>query len=301
MAQELELKLSLPTHLHQAFKDLDLLAGGQEDQQSLFNAYFDTPDLQLQQAKIALRIRQKGDRFIQTLKTRGTSDGGLHDRNEWEWELAEAKLDINKIKAVIPETSVQWEQLDTLFETDFVRSAWILETLNSSIEIALDLGEARKGDNKDPISEIELELKEGEASELFTIAEIIAETLPVRISRISKAERGYRLMQGAPMLAAEELTSVSSCLANLQTLLEWHDFYAAKPTANEALQRIASVLTQLIALLPKPLTLELSPVLQQVVDELNTGEEPSTEALWAQPFCLALLKLSGYLFLNPSD
>jgi inorganic triphosphatase YgiF len=61
------------------------------------NQYFDTPERDLAQAKVALRLRKDGDEVIQTLKTRGQSVAGLSVRNEYDWKLPKAKLDVKKL------------------------------------------------------------------------------------------------------------------------------------------------------------------------------------------------------------
>ena len=55
-------------------------------------------------------------------------------------------------------------------------------------------GTARRA--RAPISEIEIELEKGSASNLFGLAQRLAEDLPVAVLTRSKAERGYALLQG---------------------------------------------------------------------------------------------------------
>jgi inorganic triphosphatase YgiF len=74
----------------------DCEAGGQIE---LRNIYFDTPDFILNRQRMALRVRQKGSRFIQTLKTQGEFIDGGHRRMEWEWPLATAELDLSLLAA----------------------------------------------------------------------------------------------------------------------------------------------------------------------------------------------------------
>ncbi|MFP3449254.1 inorganic triphosphatase, partial [Pseudomonas sp. SIMBA_067] len=57
------------------------------ERRELMNQYFDTPERDLAQAKVALRLRKDGDDIIQTLKTRGQSVAGLSERNEYNWDL----------------------------------------------------------------------------------------------------------------------------------------------------------------------------------------------------------------------
>ena len=63
----------------------------------LSNQYFDTEARDLAGAKVALRLRKDGEQIIQTLKSRGQSVAGLSERNEWDWYLSKAKLDLKKL------------------------------------------------------------------------------------------------------------------------------------------------------------------------------------------------------------
>ncbi len=211
MAQEIELKLSLPPSAQQQLLQhplLQQLSIADREQRQLFNIYFDTPNQALNQHRVALRIRRQGERFIQTLKSKGISSGGLHQRQEWEWDLPEAKLDIALLPPQSLPESVVLADLQPAFNTDFLRTAWQLEVKEDNrqarIELVLDHGFAVSGDHpqnhddqpaSDPISEIELELVSGDPLLIFTLALELAKTIPLRITRVSKAERGYRLQR----------------------------------------------------------------------------------------------------------
>ncbi|MEX5590983.1 CYTH domain-containing protein, partial [Pseudomonas urmiensis] len=78
----------------------------------------------LAQAKVALRIRRDGDQIIQTMKTRGQSVAGLSERNEYNWDLSKAKLDLKKLEGDCwPEQLADMDRktIKPLFTTDFVR------------------------------------------------------------------------------------------------------------------------------------------------------------------------------------
>lgn len=304
MATELELKLSLPPQFQQSFQEIPLLSAVPMELQPLFNAYFDTPDLQLQQAKVALRIRRKGNDFIQTLKTRGSAKGGLHDRQEWEWQVADEKLDISLIQPLLPE-AINCQQLTTLFSTDFQRRCWNLERNGSRIELVLDQGQVHTdlpqdfARREDPISEVELELKQGEAAELFYLAAELATTIPLRISRISKAERGYRLMLGDQ--APEHVTPVDceQALGQLLARLEYADFSAD----TSSYQQVSKSLLMLEQQLPQSLPATVQQTLRATAAKVQASDSAtdSQQALWHPGFCQALLQISTYLFLKRSD
>ena len=191
--RELELKLGcLPTTIT-TFKDIPLLKGVSAEQKLLLNLYYDTPEESLKSLKIALRVRKSGEQWLQTLKTAGTTDAsGLSNRGELEWPLAGPNLDLDLLRANLPET-IDVEQLYPVFSTNFKRTTWMVSRDKSLVEIACDQGEVRTGNRIEPISEIELELKEGDADILLMLAAEIADEIPVWIGQRSKAQRGQEL------------------------------------------------------------------------------------------------------------
>lgn len=202
MAKEIELKLTIPAQAGIILRQHPVLGQATSfDTKALKNIYFDTPDLMLNQSRVALRIRKAGDQYIQTLKTSGSGSGGLHERGEWEWELSKPELDLSLIDTDCWPASLNAEQLkETLqpaFETNFTRQRWMLnishENLQAEIELVHDQGEVIAQGKKDPISEIELELKSGDADLLFLVAHDLSDEVPLLVSNISKAQRGFRL------------------------------------------------------------------------------------------------------------
>src|SRR5690554_2672892 len=94
MSHEIELKLALGPEGPDALRRHPLLATASPVRQRLGNTYFDTPDGDLEAARMALRLRRIDGRTLQTVKTRGEGGGGLSRRGEWEWEVAGPKLDL---------------------------------------------------------------------------------------------------------------------------------------------------------------------------------------------------------------
>ena len=238
MATEIELKLTMdPAHVADLRRHplLASLAQGKPRRQRLHSIYFDTPELDLLRAGGALRLRRVGGRWVQTVKGGGSVAGGLHQRDEWEWPVQGGEPDLT----LIAETSLAAIMTDKLqarlcpvFVTEFWRTAWQLRTAQGAeIELALDQGEVQAGDSRLPISEIELELKAGEAASLFEVALAIQEQVPLRVEDLSKAQRGYLLASGATppprtaqpvalapqMPVAQALRRITGeCLAQLQ-------------------------------------------------------------------------------------
>ncbi len=234
MQKETEIKLRASRETLAALREHPLLKKRNKsgwERRELMNQYFDTPDRDLAQAKVALRLRRDGDVVIQTLKTRGQSIAGLSERNEYDWQLPKAKLDLKKLDGQCwPEALAELDKktLKPLFTTDFVREraeiAWGRGKAKVVIEAALDLGQVIAGKHKEEICELELELREGEPAALLELAAELALTLPLMPCDISKAERGYRLFDAgsyslslpAPQLNAE--TPLDEAFA----ALAWH-------------------------------------------------------------------------------
>jgi len=202
MATETELKLLIePAAMEQLSQHALLKAAGGQEAQWLYNTYYDTPALELAAAKVALRVRRQGEQFIQTLKTRGQSVDGLHQRGEWEWMLPDETLDPALLVGDIWPSGLPAAQTLSLlpvFTTDFRRQLWWLTFNGAEIEVALDRGEVICDcpDGRrltDPISELELELKSGPAEALFELARQLGEDTALQPGDISKAQRGYRL------------------------------------------------------------------------------------------------------------
>lgn len=200
MAVETELKLRIaPEHMERlkAHPLLRQLSSGQPDTRTLCNIYFDTPDLSLHRHEMALRLRQAGHRWLQTLKGGGGVEAGLHSRNEWETEVAGEALDLPALAAAggqLPRGT--GKKLRPVFSTDFTRTVRELHYRSAVIELCMDSGEIRAGRRTRPISELELELKSGDAGELFNLALELLDIVPLEVESASKAEYGYRLHGG---------------------------------------------------------------------------------------------------------
>ncbi len=214
MAIEIELKLTIdPTHVacFRHHSVLESMALGKPRRHKLHNVYFDTPDQDLQRAGIVLRLHRMNGSWMQTVKSDGSAEAGLHQRNEWEWpvcggEPESAPIAASDLKLLTPKLLAR---LRPLFVTDYWRTIWQLRTAQGAeIELVLDQGDVRAGDARQPISEIELELKAGEAASLFEVALAIQEHVPLWVEDRSKAQRGYTLCSGEtpPPLKAQHVT-----------------------------------------------------------------------------------------------
>ena len=234
---EIELKLALPPQQAATFIKLMARRRSVPAQQALRTRYFDTPDFALSAQGIALRVRRAGRRWLQTLKTEGERRGGLSQRAEYEMAITRGTPDWSRFpaeaQAWVPE--VLRAQLVPVFETDFSRTAWqLVDKRGTAIEVALDVGEVRAGACRQPICEIELELKAGQPDALFELAQGWAQRLDCLPLDISKAERGVRLahdqnpepvksvslvLDGRMSVEDSFAAIVQSCLAQFQANL----------------------------------------------------------------------------------
>lgn len=211
MAVETELKLSvLPQELPKLKADpwLRSISIGRASSRKLYSVYFDTPELALQQHRMALRLRRVGKQWIQTMKGGGQVQAGLHSRNEWESVVASDELDwhaLTQSGGRLPH-GVHKQSLLPVFVTDFSRSSRLVIFRGATIEIGIDEGEIRAGEKSHPVAELELELKSGHAQQLFQLALLLSARYSLQIESISKAQYGYGLWYGSiPSVLAQEV------------------------------------------------------------------------------------------------
>ena len=170
--------------------------------QRLLNTYFDTPDLALQQRRMAVRERLAGEQWLLTVKTAGQSTGGLSRRQEWEGPTSPGALQFDALvddPALAQDLMALRPNLRALFCTDFERQRWVITHAGAEIEVALDQGRIHVPgtDRSEPLLELELELLSGPESALMALADVLRQTpqCPVALapSDASKAQRGMAL------------------------------------------------------------------------------------------------------------
>lgn len=241
MPTELELKLLFAPDAAEAIKQSALLGGldrGPAHRTALHSTYFDTSEGALSGAGLALRVRRDGDRWIQTLKGAGQAVGGLHAREEHEWELRDGALDASLLDAGtlgnLGKLAKHFDpsELLPMFTTEFEREACDVRLARDTVaELAIDRGSIRAGRRAAPISEIEIELKSGSVDVLFDLALDLVRELPLSIGYASKAERGFELtsrarpralkaqparIDRAMSIEAAAAVSLHACLAHMQ-------------------------------------------------------------------------------------
>jgi inorganic triphosphatase YgiF len=168
----------------------------------LLNTYFDTPDLALQQRRMAVRERLAGEQWLLTVKTAGQSQNGLSRRQEWEGPTTPGALQFDTLvqdAALAADLMALRPALRALFCTDFERQRWVIVHAGAQIEVALDQGRIHVPDTElsEPLLELELELLSGPEEALMALADVLRKTPqgPVTLlpSDASKAQRGMAL------------------------------------------------------------------------------------------------------------
>ena len=181
----------------------------------LASTYYDTRKFALEDARVALRIRRDGARYVQTVKgpPLDAAAGALHAHDEHEWRLAQARLDTAHLEQTPWHKMFARAQkhggLAPLFTTDVTRRSLPLEFPDGTrATIAVDLGTIRSRGNpprRVSIAEVEIELDHGSPHAAYDLALALLDDWPLTVATTSKAARGYALVHGA---AADKLEPV---------------------------------------------------------------------------------------------
>ena len=229
--QEIELKFLVP---ESRLKGLMRQARVKSSEVTQLAAhYYDTPDQQLAEAGIGLRIRKEGDAWVQTIKAGGDGIAARLEHNAvLDNEQVQAMLDNNTLMpdlTIYKNTSVApalaefklkklAKNLTRLYVTDVERTTRLLvedsgsdgdNDANNHVEMAYDYGEIIHGNDdtqRDAIQEIEFELISGDIDFLFATAKTWCKRYKLCLSTVTKAERGGLLIteqQHSPAVHAD--------------------------------------------------------------------------------------------------
>ena len=218
LLEETELKLELTPAAADALVRSDLFAADPAIVRQR-SVYFDTPGQDLSAAGFSLRIREAEERRVQTVKAASPGAAGLFVRPEWE-QAVENDLpvldDTTPIKALL---NKKVHEICPVFEVNIERRIWKVASEEASFEVVLDRGEVVIGARREAICEVEMELKHGSPSALFSFARRIDAVAPLRLSVLSKDERGFRLRGPVPSAAKAEPILLTSDTCALDAFL----------------------------------------------------------------------------------
>ncbi|HAT31113.1 MAG TPA: inorganic triphosphatase [Janthinobacterium sp.] len=244
--RETELKLLLPPDEAAALARHPLwqrYASSQPYRVDVTSHCYDTPELDIKRHGASLRVREADQQFFQSLKGGDGGAAGLTSRGEWGGPVAGPELDLPALRGMLGHNT-RWNRLlrkrtvkrrlRPVFDTRISRTIWALRLPDGGeIELALDQGAIERDSMREPISEVELELKAGAPDKLYDFALQLLDTVPMRLGESSKAERGYALClpfpQRHPALKAARVdlsdkmtvargfrAIVGACLAHVQ-------------------------------------------------------------------------------------
>ncbi|EIM27694.1 CYTH and CHAD domain-containing protein [Microvirga lotononidis] len=199
-ASEIELKLELATDAAGKLLRHPLMSQARDlpDQGGALHAvYYDSTDCALHKAGVSLRVRQRNGRSTQTIKAERKTRGLALDRGEWEIPVEDgpdlAAAAGTPLAPLVAKDAIR-QDLKPVFTVDTDRRAFEIKRDGATIELALDDARTSTENGAEHFCEVELELKDGDPTALFAIADDLAESLPVRLSPVTKSERGYRLL-----------------------------------------------------------------------------------------------------------
>lgn len=163
--------------------------------------YFDTDDDDFMQNRIAFRVRREGDAMIGTLKWNGTSEEGMHKREELNVPIADESY-IDKPDLGIFEQSDVYEILKTaagdkpikaVMEMEFDRRQMRIDTGKSISELSVDKGQIKCCGKAAEISELELELYSGSEEDVRALGKYVSDKYGLQAEDKSKFQRGLEL------------------------------------------------------------------------------------------------------------
>ena len=172
--------------------------------ETLISVYFDSDDRFLRHHGVTLRVRHIDGKRVQTVKT-ANRGSGFFERLEWEQAIEGDLPDLSRLKdtalgPICTDDEVH-NSLNPVFETRIERTSYHLNRNGADVVMTIDEGQIVATDSSCLVSEIELELKHGNPAELFKVARDIIDIVPAQIEVKSKPERGYELLEKAPIAA----------------------------------------------------------------------------------------------------
>ncbi|MGN0659988.1 MAG: inorganic triphosphatase [Emergencia sp.] len=174
-----------------------------EEEIEMHAVYFDTEDRRLYREGIAFRVRKEGSKVVATLKWNGSSEDGMHKREEINVPVSdEEKLHTPDIRIFdqsemceVLTRVVGQRQLMPLMDIYFRRRQVRVDTGRSICELSVDRGKIVCCGKTAPISELEIELYSGEEEDMKALGDKVCEKYHLKAEDTSKYKRGLDLMK----------------------------------------------------------------------------------------------------------
>ncbi len=197
--QEIEVKFrTSPEGLKRAFGLPFFVSASATQTRQLRSVYFDTPSGDLRKNGFVLRIRRKGRAaLILGVKQAGSPVDGPFLRKEVEVRSPDFQPDLALLDAALASELLRIvgdKSIEPVFETQIKRRTVLVDHGQSRVEVAFDEGHIVDGEQRMPLTEVELELKSGFEPDLYDLAAKLAAEFPLRLDFVSKAESGFRFI-----------------------------------------------------------------------------------------------------------
>jgi inorganic triphosphatase YgiF len=189
--REIELKLEIDPEAAERLLLESWLCDGHCRAEPQLSVYYDTADGEIRRRGFTLRVRSVGDRYLQTVKTLAAG-AGLFDRGEWEYEIGGIELERECLSRT-PLAHFESSGLEPIIRSQVTRRSCRVVSDGSEFQLDYDEGEISAGLRSQRISELELELINGDPSIAHKLARTIADREPAKLGVVSKAERGFAL------------------------------------------------------------------------------------------------------------
>ena len=166
-----------------------------EEQLLITDSYLDNPAAALAAQKVALRIRQVGESFEATMKTRTQIQGGMACRKELTMALSSATnfpSALQQLQSIKTWEGIGLENLAVKFQIKNCRRAYQFFYEDALCEAALDEYLILAGGKEKLCREIELELKSGAEQSLQKLITTLTQQsglAPAKISKVATAEK----------------------------------------------------------------------------------------------------------------
>lgn len=201
---EFELKLEIPPARFKGVKAA--VQRGHATQQRLQARYFDTPDHLLAAQGVVVRLRKEGRQWVQTAKAPGSRTLERLEHNVALGVQAAPVLDLARHQHVPVGACIRhalklkpdepFPALVLVYSSNIVRLSRLVRLRGTVVEIALDQGHIAAGNLTRPVSELELELKQGEPAGTAALAASWCARHGLWLSSVSKSMKGQRLALG---------------------------------------------------------------------------------------------------------
>jgi inorganic triphosphatase YgiF len=120
------------------------------------DTYYDTLAGALRRGGVTLRIRQCGNRFVQTVKAAPAETGMLIRRDEWEFPVAGMAPDFQAVLPLVAmglQDALIRDPLRPVFAAELRRRLRTLTLPSGTVDVAFDTGVVKSGERTLPICE----------------------------------------------------------------------------------------------------------------------------------------------------